>query len=148
MDSLDTKPNLLSVGLFRRLGAILYDSFLLISVLFFATGLFQIGWPVDSITMPWFRIYLLIISYLYFSSSWLWGGQTLGMMAWRIRLQSTTDTKITWWSTLRRFIIAIISWSIIGLGFWWALGDKQKRTWHDLASETRLVVIPKNSEQR
>lgn len=148
MESLDTTPNLLFAGLFRRLGAILYDSFLLISVLFFATALFQIGWPVDSITMPWFRIYLLIVSYFYFASSWLWGGQTLGMMAWRIRLQSTTDTKITWWSALRRFVTAIISGLICGLGFWWALWDQQKRTWHDLASETRLVVIPKNSEQR
>ena len=30
-----------------------------------------------------------------------------------------------------------------GLGFWWAWVDRQRLTWHDRASGTRLLRIPK-----
>jgi len=32
---------------------------------------------------------------------------------------------------------------IFGLGFFWSLLDKQERTWHDMASLTRVVHIPR-----
>ena len=44
---------------------------------------------------------------------------------------------------LLRFLIAIISWLCGGLGFWWILWDKQKRSWHDRYSESLVVQLPK-----
>lgn len=128
-------------GLLRRFAAILYDSLLLFSVLFFATGLFLVVTPIDSNTQPIFRIYILMVSFLYFAWSWLRGGQTLGMMAWQIQLQPIDGKKMTVWLVVRRFVMAIFSWLVLGLGFFWAVWDKEGRTWHDWASETRLVCL-------
>jgi uncharacterized RDD family membrane protein YckC len=126
-------------GLLRRFAAILYDSLLLFSLLFFATGLFMVVVPMESSTQPLLQLYLLLVSFLYFAWSWLRGGQTLGMMAWQIQLQPIDGKKITVWLVVRRFVMAIFSWLVLGLGFFWAIKDG--RTWHDRASETRLVCL-------
>ncbi len=136
----DSVPSSLPpVGLLRRFAAIFYDSLLLFSVLFFATGLFNALISADSSTHPILQIYLLIVSFFYFAGFWRRGGQTLGMMAWQIQVQSLEGYTVTWWQMVQRFVMAIISWSIFGLGFFWALWDKEGRTWHDRASRTQLV---------
>jgi uncharacterized RDD family membrane protein YckC len=38
-----------------------------------------------------------------------------------------------------RFLVSIASALVAGLGFAWSLFNKQGKTWHDLASRTRLV---------
>jgi uncharacterized RDD family membrane protein YckC len=128
-------------GLLRRFAAILYDSLLLFSVLFFANGLFIVVIPIESsMQLLLQQLYLLMVSFLYFAWSWLRGGQTLGMMAWQIQLQPIEGKQITVWLMVRRFVMAIFSW-FLGLGFFWAIWDKEGRTWHDWASETRLVWL-------
>ncbi len=47
-----------------------------------------------------------------------------------------------------RFIVAIISWLPAGLGFWWQLWDRDKLTWHDRVSGTRLVYYPKPKKKK
>jgi uncharacterized RDD family membrane protein YckC len=34
----------------------------------------------------------------------------------------------------------------VGLGFIWSLFDKQKRSWHDIYSDTQLVQVPKRKK--
>lgn len=133
------------VGLLRRLGAIVYDSLLLFSVLLAATALaYPIAKGQEASFI--FRFYLLTVSFLYFAWPWSHGGQTLGMSAWRIQLRSTvTDHSVTWRQLLIRFLMAILSWAACGLGFLWALGNPQQLTWHDSVSKTRLVYLPKTS---
>ena len=117
--------------------AIFYDSLLLFSVLFFAAA---IAYPVtggkNSLA---YQLYLLMICFFYFTWPWLRSGQTLGMKAWRIRLCSNNDKPITLRQILLRFVMAIVSWCSLGIGFFWSLIDKQQRTWHDWVSETQLV---------
>jgi uncharacterized RDD family membrane protein YckC len=127
-----------SASLLRRFMAIFYDSLLLFAVLFFAAAL---AYPITQgqISLA-YQLYLLSISFFYFAWPWRHGGQTLGMKAWRIQLQSVMDKPITWQQTLLRFGMAIVSWSVLGMGFLWALFDKQRRTWHDWISETHLVL--------
>ena len=45
---------------------------------------------------------------------------------------------------LLRFLVAIGSWLLCGLGFFWVLWDKEKRSWHDIYSESQVVQLPKN----
>jgi uncharacterized RDD family membrane protein YckC len=44
---------------------------------------------------------------------------------------------------MKRYLIGNVSLLLGGLGFWWALLDRDKRTWHDRASGTRLVRVAK-----
>jgi uncharacterized RDD family membrane protein YckC len=46
---------------------------------------------------------------------------------------------------LLRFVVSIASW-LCGAGFFWSLFDKQKRSWHDIYSDTRVVRIPKKTK--
>jgi uncharacterized RDD family membrane protein YckC len=135
-----------SASLLRLFIVIFYDSLLLFSVLFLAAAL---AYPVtDGQVSLSYQIYLLTVGFLYFAWSWLRGGQTLGMKAWRIQLVSSDGKPLTWQQALLRFSMAIVSWLALGMGFFWALVDKQRRTWHDWASNTRMVLRPKPSKRK
>ena len=75
--------------------------------------------------------------------SWTRGGQTLGMRAWRCRLVAADGEPVGWGQTVARFAAALVSWAALGLGFWWALADPERRTWHDRWSGTRIVLVPR-----
>ena len=50
--------------------------------------------------------------------------------------------KVGWVQALGRYLAAVLSVSVLGLGFVWIAVDPQRRSWHDLLSATRLVVAP------
>jgi len=132
-------------GLMRRLAAIFYDSLLLFAVLFIATLpllLLTQGEAIES-DSGYFLPYLLSISFLFFGWFWIHGGQTLGMRAWRIRVQQANGSNITWLQALIRFFSAIFSWAVGGLGFLWIMVDKDRKAWHDRLSSTEIVLLPK-----
>lgn len=79
----------------------------------------------------------------YATASWRRGGQTLGMRPWRLQLESRDGTPLLRGQLWRRYTVATLSMLLGGLGFWWALLDRQRLTWHDRASGTRLVRVPK-----
>lgn len=133
-------------GLFRRLFAIFYDSFLLIAILFIVSAIATVLnsgkaiEPSDAL-YPLFVVVIFGLSYLYFAWFWIHGGQSLGMKTWRIQIQSTDNSKISWKTAAIRFITAIFSWGFFGLGFLWAFFDKNNRCWHDLTSRTVLIDL-------
>ncbi|MGM0595206.1 MAG: RDD family protein [Pseudomonadota bacterium] len=136
-------------GLLRRLAAILYDSMLLAAILFLA-ALPAAPLLGEQPTMPAllaFRFYLLLILFTFFAWFWSHGGQTLGMRAWRVKLQNRQSGPISLWQLMLRFIVATFSWLAFGLGFIWSLFDKEQLTWHDRYSMTELVVTPKQRKK-
>ena len=42
---------------------------------------------------------------------------------------------------LRALVAGIGSGQLMGLGYWWALWDREHRTWHDMAASTVVVDI-------
>nr|VFK37794.1 MAG: Uncharacterized membrane protein YckC, RDD family [Candidatus Kentron sp. SD]VFK42466.1 MAG: Uncharacterized membrane protein YckC, RDD family [Candidatus Kentron sp. SD]VFK78143.1 MAG: Uncharacterized membrane protein YckC, RDD family [Candidatus Kentron sp. SD] len=135
------------VGLFRRLGAGLYDGFLVAAILLFAHIPLQLLFETSVVPPehPWhwvYQLYLMGICFLYFSWCWM-RGQTLGMRAWRIHLQGEHGQRVTWKRVSIRFLSAILSWSIFGLGFFWVLIDHERKSWHDRLSGTVLVFVPR-----
>lgn len=147
-DSSTSQPENVSryAGLFRRLFAIFYDGFLLLAVLFIISGIataLNDGKAIDT-SNAFYPVYVTTIfglSYLYFAWFWIHGGQSLGMKTWHIKLVSTEGAVIGWKTTAIRYIVAIFSWGIFMLGFLWAIVDRKKRCWHDLASGTALLDL-------
>ena len=137
-------------GLLRRFGAILYDSILVAALLILATALFLIvrgGEAVDPYTLP-HQITLLMVIIVFFVAFWSRSGSTLGMLAWGLRVEtSNSDTPSVGQASLR-FFAAILSWLPLGLGFLWQLWDKDRLTWHDRISGTRLMHYPKPDKSR
>ncbi len=136
----DNRPSLL-----RRLAAVLYDGMLLIALWMAAGGLW-IGFHGGQAAAPGdgpFRVYLLAVSWAFFTGFWVLGGRTLGMQAWRLRLVDANGERVTLRAASHRFVTAILSWLPAGLGFLWALFDREALTWHDRLSKTYLYLEPK-----
>jgi uncharacterized RDD family membrane protein YckC len=135
-----TKP-----GFLRYFAVIIYDIFLLVALLFFATAIllpFNGGKAISN--HIFYSLYLLLVSFLFYGWFWTHGGQTLGLKAWKIKVLTESHGLMGWQQAFIRFIVAITSWSILGLGFAWSLVDKKQRSWHDLASKTGLFMEPTN----
>lgn len=134
------------VTLLRRFMAIFYDLFLLTAILFLATALVNAinqGKAIDpdSPYILLLDLYLASIIFFYFGWFWTHGGQTLGMKTWKIKLISNDSDSVSWKQALTREITAVISWLCLGLGFFWSLFDRKKRSWHDMTSRTTLVDL-------
>ena len=136
-----TAPN---AGLFRRLGAMVYDSLLLLAVLFAADAVVVIalGGAVHA-NNPLHTLYLLLIALLFYAGFWVYAGRTLGMQTWRLRITDAQGGKIGIRQAVARFLASLLSWLPGGLGYLWILWDPQRRAWHDRLSGTLIKYVPK-----
>ncbi len=131
----------------RRMGAVFYDSLLLISVLLFATIpalLLNHGEAIAPENQV-YKIWLWLVASLYFVIPWKRKGQTLGMQSWKIRLVQESGKPVTWVQAWMRVLLALVSWLPLGLGFIWSLFDKKRQTWHDRWTGTKLIVEEKKT---
>jgi uncharacterized RDD family membrane protein YckC len=136
--------------LLRRLAALAYDGLILIALYIMVgmvlvaiiktiSGEFPGGFPA-SVNLS----LMFTICFLYYSHSWRKGGQTIGMKAWRLRITTLDGSHIRLSHCMLRTSMGFFSLVIFGVGFFWAWLDKQQRTWHDMASLTRIVYLPKD----
>lgn len=149
-----------AAGLGRRLAAMFYDFLLCTALLIVTSGVYKmiqmaiIGEDrMRTLTEagaldgdPLLSTVLLFALFGFFAKFWTYSGQTLGMQVWGIRVQNADGSSISLWQALLRFVVSIASLLCVGLGFVWSLFDKQKRSWHDMYSNTQLVRIPKKTK--
>ncbi len=171
-----------TASLWRILAAWLYDGMLLFAVLLLTSAIYilpqQLAMPVDAsnpqnlsvshFSGPLFYSLLLLISYFFFAWFWTHGGQTLGLKAWSLRVQTMEGRSISWTQALIRYFTAAAPW-ILALfiyaqldktamlssqskywvlltgfsGLLWALIDKKNRTLQDIFSASRIVHLPR-----
>ncbi|MBC9252063.1 hypothetical protein A9179_17465 [Pseudomonas alcaligenes] len=150
-----------AAGLIRRLAAIFYDFLLSIALLMVVTLIYKgvqmaiIGEArlhqlSDAGALdgdPLLSSLLLLSLFAFFAKFWTHNGQTLGMQVWGVRIQNADGSAVSLWQALLRFVVAIASWLACGLGFLWILWDKDKRSWHDIYSESRVVQLPKHAHR-
>jgi uncharacterized RDD family membrane protein YckC len=68
-------------------------------------------------------------------------GQTVGQMALGIRvIDFNSGGPIGYGRAFVRWLVSIVSWIVIFLGYLWMLWDKEKQCWHDKAAND--VVVP------
>lgn len=134
-----------SATLGRRLGSILYDSLLVLALMFVVTMPFVAmrgGEPVEPGEVP-YQTALVAMAYLFYVGFWSGYGRTLGMQSWRLSLQNADGKKPNFARASLRFLAALLSLIPFGLGFWWQLWDKDGLAWHDRLSGTKLCYHPK-----
>lgn len=141
-------------SLLRHLTAMLYDSLLVIALLFVVNGvalgvLVKLSGGDQEVVGPFLGQLLFIASLVgFYSTFWLTSGQTLGMQAWRVKMVSFDGDKPTLWQAVRRCVGAAISIACLGMGYWWRLFDSNQRYWHDYLSGTELVLLPKKEKNK
>ena len=113
----------------------LYETFLVFAVAFFAAWIFFFASggkdATHGLARAELQVFILAVLAAYFLWCWLRGGQTLAMRAWRIRLIDVTPAK-----AIARFLIAA---ALLPLSILWALVDRDRQFLHDRLAGTRLV---------
>ena len=138
-------PQVHTAGVFRRLAAACYDGLLIVAVWMLATlamVALRGGEPVPPGELG-YQLLLLGATALYFIFSWLRGGQTLGMRAWRLRVERESGEPLNTLTGIVRFLGGLVSVLAGGLGLLWLWIDRDKLTWHDRLAGSRVVVLPK-----
>ena len=116
----------------------LYEAILLFAVAFFAAWVYYFASGGADTTHPGtarleLQLLIALIFAAYFLWSWLRGGQTLAMKAWKIRLVDVTPAR-----AVLRFLIACVAVPS-GVSIVWALFDRDRQFLHDRLTGTRLV---------
>ncbi|MGA7800741.1 MAG: RDD family protein [Gammaproteobacteria bacterium] len=148
-------------GLGRRLAAMVYDGLVLFAVLVLASAIALAlnGGHAVPAGNPVNQAWLFFVTYFFFGWFWTHGGQTVGMRAWRIRVQRPNGGLISWTQALLRFTpvlllavamfvptkvfkIALVCWAaLVVLDYLWVLIDKNGLSWHDRYAKTVVVAI-------
>lgn len=148
-----------------RIAAMIYESLLVLAVLFIASLPFL--YVVGDARSGWqhflFQFYLAGVLFAYFAAFWLRGGQTLAMKTWRIRLVDRNGGPITLRLAFLRFCLMLVMPALALAGYWltrsgawpwlvvgcagllWALGDRDRQFLHDRVLGTRLVRVPRKA---
>jgi uncharacterized RDD family membrane protein YckC len=134
----------LSASLPRRLAALLYDMFLLTALLMLATLLALLLNQGQSFGRypPFFTGYLWLVSGAFLSWCWCHGGQTLGMLAWKIRLEQQNGQPILPYQALIRYGYATLGFWLGGISYWWCVIDADGQSLADRLAKTRMVSYP------
>ncbi len=134
-------------GFFRRLGALIYDTLLIIAV-WFVTLFVLVAIQNDAVVGPTIQSILFVELFGFFAYFWRGRGQTLGMLAWHLRLTTLSGEPMTLIQVMLRFMAALASFVCLGLGHLWILIDPQKRSWPDMFSDTRMSYLPPSDTNR
>ncbi|MDK9762101.1 RDD family protein [Vibrio sp. D420a] len=156
MTSTNTLP---PAGMFRRLGALFYDALIVLAIemmaggvvvallhALMAMGLFShVGYADVSdfltnhpVWSPAYTFYLVAVWCYFFVFFWTRAGQTLGMRAWKLRVQNSDGSAISVTQALIR-----LATSGFGLANLCVPFDPKKRGFHDIWAKTQVVVLPK-----
>jgi uncharacterized RDD family membrane protein YckC len=138
-------------SLVKILFALFYDLIIVLG-LFMITGfvvlpIHQLITGEESISAGsiYFPVLLYLVLMFYVCGSWRFGGQTIGMKAWKFRLVSVNDqedlTAPSYQQLCQRFFLAHLSLLLCGIGYWMALWSKPPRLLHDRLTNTQLMLI-------
>ncbi len=134
--------------LMRRLAAMAYDVIVLAGLLIILTFpyLGATVWLTDAETIATgnllFQLYLGVIVAGYFLASWRFGGQTLGMRAWRLHAMDGDGRPLTWKRGALRAAVSLPGLVLGGIGYWWSLIDREGRTLGERWSSTYTFYRP------
>ena len=155
-----------SPALLRRLTALVYDLFLVLPIMMLSVALAMglrtliVGGGAGELGTPALHPQLVqgiawCSAAVFFVGFWVKGGQTLAhrvavMYLGRIVEEGTTEQIFTrprhpYTRGLLRAVLATLSAACLGLGYAWSLVDRDNRYWHDILSDTRLILLPKAS---
>lgn len=128
----------------RRLLVMVYDAIALIALMMAVMALLLMTPLRDQTAFVDFMPTAILFVTWFLYLAWCWRrGLTLGMRAWRVKIEFQGEHQAGWRRYGIRFLVSLVSAACLGLGFVWSLFNPQHLTWHDIASHSRLIRTPK-----
>ncbi len=87
------------------------------------------------------QFWLIAVAGVYFVYCWVHAGQTLPMKTWRLRLVNSDGTALDVRKGILRYMFALAGLAVGGLGWAWALLDRDRQFLHDRLAGTRIVDV-------
>lgn len=136
------------VSLLKLLAACVYELLILIALWMVTAWLFILVFGDATVSYKRYvlQLVLWLVAGAYFVWCWCKSGQTLATQAWKIKLVSSTGATLTLNQAFIRYALASASILACGLGYLWALIDKQHCFLHDRLLKSRFVDVGINSK--
>lgn len=133
----------LSPGFWRRFVCLLYESLILLAVIFIASFIFHLIFrdPAAVYFKPLYQFYLLVVMGYYFIWFWTHGGRTLAMQTWKMRIETINGEALDQRKAMIRYLLAVTGIIFFGIGILWALIDRHHQYLHDRLAGTRIVLV-------
>ncbi len=116
--------------------AMIYDALVVLGIWIF-TIVLLVTIRGDAVVGAWVQSLLFVELFAFFAYFWIKRGQTVGMLAWRLRIVSTEP--VTLRKVLMRFLGALLGGACLFIGYFWILFDAERRSWSDMLSGTQVV---------
>ena len=126
-------------SLLRRLSCLLYETLLVIAIVFIFSFLFSslAQFKGKGALVNVFQIYIFLVMAIYFSWFWSKGRSTLAMKTWKLKIVEKNGQPI---SPKKAFLRYCFAWlSVTGISILWALIDREGLYLHDRLAGTKLV---------
>lgn len=127
----------------KLFAACIYELLSLIALWMLCTWIFVrlFGDTTHSERRYWLQFSLWLATGAYFVWCWVKTGQTLACKTWKIKLVNQANTQLSTKQAMLRYTLASASMLVLGLGFMWALVDKQGLFLHDRLLKMRFVDV-------
>lgn len=131
-----------NASLRRRLLSLIYEALILAALLLAGAlpAVFLTRTWDPALARPLLQVWLLILCGLYYVWQWVDAGQTLPMKTWRLQLVTNDGSPVMMTRAILRYVMAIAGTFMLGLGFLWALIDRDRYFLHDRLAGTRIVM--------
>ena len=117
----------------------LYDALVLLGM-WVLTIVLLVGATGGAVAGLWVQVLLLAEAYAFFLFFWTRRGQTLGMVAWRLRV-TDGNAPIGLRQAHLRMAGGILSLACLGLGHLWMMFDRHGRSWPDMLSGSNIERV-------
>lgn len=136
------------ISYFKLIAACVYELLLLIALWFISAWIFVVlfGDATQSYKRLFLQICLWLVTGAYFIWCWRKSGQTLATQTWRMQLVNQSGNVLSTQQAILRYVLASVSACVFGLGFLWALVDKNRLYLHDRILKTRFVQLEKTAK--
>ena len=148
-DNNDGKPTATPAHLGWRLLAMVYDAVIALALLFVISALSLAILPDHKPVIPGSAASTAVFAAIwgvlgaYATLSWRFGGQTIGMKPWRLKVVTAQGLRPDWRALIIRYAVASLT---LGTALLWSVFDRERRGLHDIAAGTLFVRLrPKSA---
>ena len=127
----------------KLFAACIYELLLLLALWMLCTWIFVrlFGDATHGNKRYFLQLFLWLVTGAYFVWCWTKTGQTLATKTWKIKLVNQQNSTLSIKQAMIRYALASASMLACGLGFIWALVDKNGLFLHDRLLKTRFIRL-------
>ena len=133
----------ITAGLMKRFAACLYELLSLLAICLLCTAVFILLFDAadSGLKRLGLQVLLWLVIGAYFVRCWMKTGQTLATQAWKLKLVNKENETLNFTQAVQRYGFTTLSIGCFGLGFLWAIIDKNHLFLHDRVLNMHWVSV-------